>query len=253
LNDSLTTVHASVSKLLDDMEKERQSSLDTERNIHKQFTDTSKQLVLDMETHISRLLDEISKTVIALNQNVTALDNTSIAAIKGMDEGARSISSAADHFSKAGNVVSGVMQQAETVSRQLSNSTDSLAQASKALDSQLSQYAVTRDSLTRMVGEMNTMLERAKLEAGMNQQVVQTIQKTVDEFNKLNIEANQSFDGISKKLAETLVKFREDMAKHDKDFHTHHADTLNLVASAYEPLAAAIGGLTDMMAKTRNN
>jgi ABC-type transporter Mla subunit MlaD len=206
-----------------------------------------------METHISRLLEEISKTVVALNENVTALENTSIAAIKGMDEGAARISLAADHFTKAGNVVSGVLQQAETVSHQLSNSTDSLAQASKALDSQLSQYAVTRDSLTRMVGEMNTMLERAKLEAGMNQQVVQTIQKTVDEFNKLNIEANQSFDGISKKLAETLVKFREDMAKHDKDFHTHHADTLNLVASAYEPLAAAIGGLTDMMAKTRNN
>jgi hypothetical protein len=253
LNDSLTTVHASVSKLLEDMEKERQSSLDTERNIHKQFTDTSKQLVLDMEAHISRLLDEISKTVIALNQNVTALDNTSIAAIKGMDEGAKRIYLATDNFTKAGNVVSGVMQQAETVSLQLSNSTDSLAQASKALDSQLSQYAVTRDSLTRMVGEMNEMLERAKQEAGVNQQIVADMRRMVESFGVLKDDMDEFVDSVSKLLAETMAKFKQDMGTHNAEFHKHHADTINKVSAAYDPLAAAIGGLTDMMAKTRNN
>jgi len=253
VKESLQEIQDSVGKILLDMDKDRKETISLEREQHREFTDASKQLVLDMETHIGKLVEEIGNTVVALNKNVTALDNTAIEAIKGMNEGAKRISSAAEHFSEAGNVVSGVLQQAKTVSHQLSDSTDSLALASKALDSQLSQYAVTRDSLTRMVGEMNTMLERAKLEAGVNQQVVQTMQKTVDEFNKLNIDANQSFDGISKKLAETLVKFREDMAEHDKHFHTYHADTLKLVASAYEPLAAAIGGLTDMMAKTRNN
>jgi hypothetical protein len=253
VKESLHDIHASVSKLLADMDKERRSTVDTERDLHRQFTDTSKQLVLDMETQISRLLEEISKTVIALNENVTALDNTSITAIKGMNEGAAGISLAAQQFTQAGNVVSGVIQQTETVSNQLSNSADSLAQASKALDSQLSQYAVTRDSLTRMVSEMNVMLERAKQEAGVNQQIVEDMRRMVASFGVLKDDMDDFVDSVSKLLAETMAKFREDMGTHNAEFHKHHANTLNQVASAYEPLAASIGGLAEMIAKTRNN
>jgi len=253
LSDSLTAVHASVNKLLAGMEQDRQATAAAERKQYREFAETSKHLVTDMETNISRLLEEISKTVIALNQNVTALDNTSIAAIKGMDEGASNISSAAEHFSKAGNVVSGVMQQAEIVSHQLSNSTDSLVQASKALDNQLGQYAVTRDSLTRMVGEMNEMLKRAKQEAGVNQQIVADMRRMVESFGVLKDDMDKFVDSVSRLLAETMAKFKQDMGTHNAEFHKHHADTINKVSAAYDPLAAAIGGLTDMMAKTRNN
>jgi hypothetical protein len=251
LGDSLSSIHTSVAKLLADMEQERRVAIDTDRELHSQFAGTSKQLVLDMETHIHKLVEEIGKTVIALNENVNALDNTAINAIKGMNEGATRISSATGHFVDAGNKVSEVMNKNGDVAAQLSQSANSLAQASKSLDSQLSQYAVTRDALAKMVSEMNGMLERAKNEAGVNQQLIQKMQNTSDEFIKLNAEADKSFDNISKKLAETLIKFREDMSKHDTELHIQHADTLNQVASAYQPLAASIAGLTDMIAKTR--
>ena len=251
LGDSLSSIHTSVAKLLADMEQERRVAIDTDRELHSQFAGTSKQLVLDMETHIHKLVEEIGKTVIALNENVNALDNTAINAIKGMNEGATRISSATGHFVDAGNKVSEVMNKNGDVAVQLSQSANSLAQASKSLDSQLSQYAVTRDALAKMVSEMNGMLERAKNEAGVNQQLIQKMQNTSDEFIKLNAEADKSFDNISKKLAETLIKFREDMSKHDTELHIQHADTLNQVASAYQPLAASIAGLTDMIAKTR--
>jgi len=253
VKESLQEIQGSVGKILTDMEKERRATVDTERDLHRQFTDTSKQLVLDMDSHISKLVEEIGKTVVALNENVTALGNTSLAAIKGMDEGAARISLAADHFAKAGNVVSGVMQQAETVSSQLSGSAGSLAQASKALESQLSQYAVTRDALARMVAEMNVMLERAKQEAGVNQQIVEDMRRMVASFGVLKDDMDEFVGSISKLLAETMTKFRHDMGTHNAEFHKHHADTLNQVASAYEPLAASIGGLTEMMSKTRKN
>ncbi len=253
VRESLHEIHDSVSNLLADMEKERRAIVDTERDLHRQFTDTSNQLVLDMDKHIRNLVEEIGKTVVALNNNVTALDNTSIAAIKGMDEGAARISLATDHFAKAGNVVSGVMQQAEMVSSQLSGSAGSLAQASKALESQLSQYAVTRDALARMVAEMNVMLERAKQEAGVNQQIVEDMRRMVASFGVLKDDMDEFVDSVSKLLAETMTKFRQDMGTHNAEFHIHHADMLNQVASAYEPLAASIGGLTEMIAKTRRS
>ena len=253
LDDSLSSIHTSVVKLLADMEQERRATVDTDRELHRQFTGTSHQILLDMENHIHKLVEEIGKTVIALNENITVLDNTAISAIKGMNEGAARISSAAGNFVDAGNKVSGVMIQAEVVSNQLFQSADSLSKASKSLDSQLSQYAVTRDALAKMVGEMDGMLERAKNEAGVNQQLIQKMQHTADEFIKLNAEADKSFDTISKKLAETLAKFREDMSKHDTELHLQHSETLNQVASAYQPLAASIAGLTDIIAKNRRS
>ena len=253
LDDSLSSIHTSVVKLLADMEQERRATVDTDRELHRQFTGTSHQILLDMENHIHKLVEEIGKTVIALNENITVLDNTAISAIKGMNEGAARISSAAGNFVDAGNKVSGVMIQAEVVSNQLFQSADSLSKASKSLDSQLSQYAVTRDALAKMVGEMDGMLERAKNEAGVNQQLIQKMQHTADEFIKLNTEADKSFDTISKKLAETLAKFREDMSKHDTELHLQHSETLNQVASAYQPLAASIAGLTDIIAKNRRS
>jgi uncharacterized coiled-coil DUF342 family protein len=206
----------------------------------------------ELKSKVKMLIDKITKTTTALNNNITALNDTSINAIKGMNGGARQILSATYRFEQAGNQVSRVMQQAATVSTLLSNSANSLSEASESLEKQLNEYAGTRDALAGMVAEMNEMLERAKQEAGMNQQLVDAMQQTVDEFKKLNNEADKSFDAISKKLAETLAKFREDMAIYDKDLHTRHADTLQLVASAYEPLASSIAGLTDMIAKTRN-
>ncbi|TAN70353.1 MAG: methyl-accepting chemotaxis protein [Methylobacter sp.] len=250
---SIEKIQSSVGTILAKMEDERKIAAAGEQKRQQEFSEKSTDLIKTVESQVGDLVNKIADTTVALKDNVTALNNTSIDSIKGMKQGATLISSAAEHFVEAGNKVSGVIKQAETVSAQLTKSADSLAQASSSLDSQLSQYATTRDALARMVGEMNGMLERAKDEAGMNQQVIQKMQQTVNEFEKLNAIADKSFDAISEKLAETLTKFRQDMAQHDSELHIHHADTLNQVASAYEPLAASIAGLTDMVAKTRHN
>ena len=186
-----------------------------------------------------------------MKENIAALNQTSITAINKMNDGASRIAAATNNFVEAGNKVSGVMTQSERVSHSLSQSASQLAQASGSLEGMLNQYAATRDTIAHMVEAMGAMLERAKQEAGMNQQIIQTMQETVEEFKKINNEADSSFDAIAKRLAETLTQFRSDMAEHNTEFHMHHADTLNLVASAYEPLAAAIGGLSDMMARNQ--
>jgi hypothetical protein len=97
------------------------------------------------------------------------------------------------------------------------------------------------------------MLERAKQEAGVNQQIVEDMRRMVASFGVLKDDMDEFVDSVSKLLAETMAKFRQDMGTHNAEFHKHHADTLNQVASAYEPLAASIGGLTEMISKTRKN
>jgi Zn-dependent oligopeptidase len=67
--------------------------------------------------------------------------------------------------------------------------------------------------------------------------IIQKMQQTVDAFIKLNSEADQSVGAIAEKLAETWAKFKDDMMKHDREFHKLHADTLQIVAETIQPLA----------------
>jgi putative membrane protein len=67
VKESLQEIQVSIGKILTDMEKERRATVDTERDLHRQFTDTSNQLVLDMDKHIRNLVEEIGKTVVAIS------------------------------------------------------------------------------------------------------------------------------------------------------------------------------------------
>jgi putative membrane protein len=207
----------------------------------------------ELTATVVSLVDVLGTSQGQLETQMADTSRTLIAAIEQMNASAERISDASDHFSQAGHKVAEVMQRAELVSLQLARSSSLLENATNAVAGILDQYAGTRDAIAQMVGEIREMLESARQEAGMNRQLIQNMQSTVAEFKHLNAEADKSVAFIAEKLAETLAKFRADMARHDAEFHKHHADTLNLVASAYEPLAASIGGLTDMMMRSRES
>ncbi|MGH8549601.1 MAG: anti-phage ZorAB system protein ZorA [Methylococcales bacterium] len=253
VKESLTDIQNSVARILSDMQKERAETAAIERERQQEFVDKSKHLMDGLEVKIGALLEGIDKSVSALNENVTALENTSITAIKGMTDGASQISTAAGRFTQAGNSVAGVIEKAGTVFTHLSDSTDGLTEASKALESQLNQFSVIRDALQKMVSQLNAMLERAKQEAGVNQQIAEDMRRMVQSFGQLKDDMDDFVEDVSKLLAETMAKFQQDIGTHNSAFHQHHADTLKQVASAYAPLAASIGGLTDIIAKTRRN
>lgn len=201
----------------------------------------------ELTTHMASLVDVLGASQGTLEAQLADTSRTFAAAIEKMNDSAARISEATQRFSLAGDKVAGVLERAEQVSLQLAQSGGLLENASHSVAAILEQSAGTRDALAQMVAEMASMLERAKQEAGMNWQIVQQMQATVEAFEQLNAEADKSVAAIAEKLAETLARFREEMARHDAEFHKHHADTLNQVASAYEPLAASIGGLADMM------
>lgn len=249
VKNSLGEIQNAMSSILGNMEADRKNAVSEEKRMQEESAKKTDALFQAMESEMSKLIAQIGKTLDALNQNVTDLSKTSITAIDKMNEGAMRISSATNSFSQAGDKVSAVMTEAGKVSTQLNQSSNLLEKATSSVSDMLRQYTGTRDAMAKMVAEMSGMLDRAKQEAGMNQQIIQKMQSTVENFQNINAEANKSFAAIAEKLAETLVKFRDDMVKHDAEFHKHHANTLNSVASAFEPLAAQIGGLNDMMAK----
>jgi len=250
LSSGLGDVQESVRTILSGMERERDATAEDARNRQKAFSEESKSLVIDMKTNVGVLIEQIAGTVAALRDNVSALNSTSIAAIEKMNDGAEMVSMAAGDFAKAGNKISGVMHQAESLHAQLVHSGNQISAATKSLETVMTQFGQTRDAVAGMFAQMKDMLDRAKDESGINRTLVSNMGAIVKEFDTVRDNVDQCVEGITKILSETLAKFRADMNKHNAEFHKYHADTLNQVAQAYQPLAAAIGGLQDMIAKT---
>jgi len=250
IQENLGEVQSSVRKILTEMEKERAEAISSDRERQQIFTDTSRNLVQEMGTQVTTLTGHIADTVIALKENVSALNNTSIRAIEKMNDGASLMSMAANDFTEAGNKVAGVSKLAESASTQLSQSTNLVAQASKSLEGMMGQYGTTRDVITKMVGEMSGMLDRAKADAGLNQQVVANMSKVVVEVGVLKNNMDEFVKSVSELLSDTLAKFKSDMLLHNAEFHKHHADTIKQVAGAYQPLASSIGAMMDMATKS---
>jgi putative membrane protein len=236
------------------MDDSTRSMRDMQTGFHELLHDLRRSGQVEREeltANMASLMGALGTSQGTLEAQLADTSRTFAAAIEKMDVSAVRISEAAQRFSLAGDKVASVLEQAEQVSRQLAQSGGLLENASYSVAAILDQSASARDAIAQMVAEMGNMLERAKQEAGMNRQIVQQMQAAVDAFEQLNAEADKSVAAIAEKLAETLARFREEMARHDAEFHKHHADTLTQVASAYEPLAASIGGLADMMMRSR--
>ena len=246
--ENLTELQASTRKILADMEQERAALLQAERDRQQAFVDSSTALISKMESQISALVTQISNTMSALKDNTIELNNAG----DKMTAGAEQISQASTDFAAAGNKVSSVLEQTEKLSTQLMTTGDQMSSAADTLKTQLNEYTATRELLGQMINEMENLLNRAKQEAGVNQQIVDNMQKMVSSFGVLKDDMDDFVTQVGGLLAETLAKFQNDMATHNTEFHKHHADTLTKVANAYQPLSASISGLIDMFAKTNN-
>jgi methyl-accepting chemotaxis protein len=201
-----------------------------------------------VNTEMLSLTTQMSDIANTLKDNTIKLNNAS----DKMTAGAEQISQASSNFAAAGDKVSGVLEQTSELSTQLMTTGNQMSSATKVLETQLKEYTATRELLGQMISEMEAMLNRAKQEAGMNQQIVADMQKMVSSFGVLKDDMDDFVTQVSDLLANTLTKFENDMTTHNNKFHEHHADTLKQVANAYQPLSASIAGLIDMFAKTNN-
>jgi putative membrane protein len=246
--ENLTELQTSTRKILADMEGERAALLQAERDRQQAFIESSNALISKIDSQISALVTQVSNTMSALKDNTIELNNAG----DKMTDGAEKISQASSNFAAAGNKVSGVLEQTEKLSTQLMTTGNQMSSAAEVLETQLKEYTATCELLGRMITDMETLLNRAKQESGMNQQIVADMQKMVGSFGVLKDDMDDFVTQVGGLLAQTLAKFQNDMATHNTEFHKYHADTLKQVANAYQPLSASISGLIDMFARTNN-
>ena len=82
------------------------------------------------------------------------------------------VSLAADDFTKAGEKITGVMQEAEALFGQLNHTGQVLSESTKSVQGALQSFASGQERFTAMVEALRSIIDQAKEDAGMNKDVV---------------------------------------------------------------------------------
>lgn len=248
---SINEVQKNVKHLLAEMQEERRQTSELDRNRQDEFQQKSLGFVTQVESQVSGLIEKVAETTVALKDNVSALNSTTINAIEKLNEGAQMVSLAADDFTKAGEKITGVMQEAEALFGQLNHTGQILSDSTKSVQGALQSFASGQERFTAMVEALRSIIDQAKEDAGMNKDVVADMRKMVESFGVLKDDMDEFVDGVAKLLEEKLGRFREDMGKHNAEFHKHLSDAVKLLGNAIQAQSAATGQLMDMMARVK--
>ncbi len=175
VNNVLNQMGAAMQKLADD----RSASTISEQVRQEMLRTETQELYGGLSEEVTTLLKTISDTTSKSEQNISKLQEVSTRAISEMNDGARTMNAAANKFSDAGNAVSEVLEKSEDLTSQLITTSQALQSSTNAVKMAFEQYDKTRSSVERYVGELNTLIETAKRDSGVNKQLVGDMERII--------------------------------------------------------------------------
>lgn len=218
---------SSISSMVEEMKKSSQEVSQTSANASQQINEGVTRTLNDITGHMkTEILDNLSSQMSqvleasaqasqSFKENINKLSDVSTSSIKGMNDGAEKMTTAADRFTNAGMSLSSSFTQMEGIS-------GALTMAGTQLNTLLSDYQQSRKSVDTAIQALEAVVANAKQEAGMSSQMLndmkqmtnslEAVRNNMDGYlGKVNDVLSNSFkgftDGMGVSLNNTLGEY----------------------------------------------
>ena len=233
-------VDAAIGSLQTQSERATTAQLEREQRMATQADDTvaklgslTENLMVDVRT----IIDEVRITVDAMRSVTTDV-------VSRMNSGAETMFLAADEFSKAGQGVSGVLQQVTGISNKLADASSSVSASSTMLQGVVADYATTRETLATMLADLRSTVENAKREANLTSDILTRIESASQKLGQAQRDAEDYLAGISEVLASAHGEFatglRNTLGEGYREFYERLSNATGLLRQAIEELASTV-------------
>ncbi|MGO4811050.1 anti-phage ZorAB system protein ZorA [Cupriavidus sp. 2MCAB6] len=207
MDDAVMKVLGEVAAGMERMEGFRKAAAAEETSRNQQLSDQTNQLVGGLTTQVDGLLKSVADQVTKTQHNIDALGNVSLRAIDGMNQGALTLSAAAQRFESAGSAVSGVFDRSTRVSEQLTSAANTLQVAAVAVQRGFDQYDSTRRTVDAQVASLTGLIEAAKKEAGVSKDLVESIKASVEALRRAESDSRTHLDSVNDALLKAFHEF----------------------------------------------
>lgn len=208
----LEQMGTAMQKLADDRTVSSQAEQGRQESLGKQ----TQELYGGLSEEVTILLKTISESTIKSEENISRLQDVSTRAISEMNDGARTMNAAANKFADAGNAVGDVLEKSEGLTTQLVTTSQTLQSSANAVKQAFEQYDKTRGTVERYVGELTTLIETSKRDAGVNKQLVEDMERivgglkgveeqTVTYLNQVNAVLQRAFNDFGSAMTNQIA------------------------------------------------
>ena len=190
------------------------------------------------------LMAEIRAIASEVRATVDAMRNVTSDAVTRMNSGAETLYLAADEFTKAGQGVAGVLQQATGITNKLAEAAGSVSASSTMLQGVVADYATTRETLAAMLADLSSTVENAKREANLTSDILVRIESASQKLGQAQKDAEEYLAGISEVIADTHSAFaaslKNVLGDGYREFYDRLSNATGLLRQAIEELAATV-------------
>jgi hypothetical protein len=213
MDDAIMKVLGDVSLGMENLEKLRRDAATEESGRNTRLSDETGKLVGGLTTQVDTLLSSVVEQVNKTQQNIDAFSQVSTRAIDGMNQGALTMGSAAQRFETAGNSVTEVFKASTGVADKLNTSANSLQAAATAVQKGFDQYDSTRRTVDQQVAALMGLIESAKKEAGISNELISNIKASAESLLKAEAQSRQHLDAVNDALAVAFKKFGDELVQ----------------------------------------
>jgi hypothetical protein len=207
MDEAVMKVLSEVTAAMENLEGVRKKAAAEETGRNDRLTAQTNQLVGGLTTQVETLLGAVSDQVSKTQRNIDALGDVSLRAIDGMNNGALSMGAAAQRFETAGSSVTNVLDRSKNIAESLSSVAVTLQSTSTAVQRGFEQYDSTRKTVDTQVAALMGLIEAAKKEAGVSQELVASMRASAEAMRRSEEEARAHLDQVNTALVKAFTDF----------------------------------------------
>lgn len=241
---TLQTLGEQLGSMLKAFQQAQHEALEAGRARERETSQHTQSTVAGLTGSVETLVQQIATASSKMEESIAALRQTTTSAISGLSDGAGQVNAASRNFTAASDKVSGAMNQAATVTGKLTELTTSLTVAASTLQQGVQDYKVHRESVGKLVSDLNGLVANAKTDVSITSDVLRRIEAAAKELGKAQVQTEQFMAGVATVLGKAHESFREAMLKTVRE-NNHEFQTK--LSSAVALLGTSIKELDDVL------
>ncbi len=207
MNETIAGLLSEVGKSIANMEASRKNASEEDATRTKVLTDQTGQMVSGLSANVEELLRAVSDQVLKTQESINAIRDVSMRAVDGMNQGALTMGSAAQRFETAGSSVTRALDDSAAFIEQVKASSNALQAASLAVNSGFDKYDATRKTVDSQVLALTGLIESAKREAGVSQQLIEGVESSVKALRQAEEESRRNLNAVNDQLVAAFETF----------------------------------------------
>jgi hypothetical protein len=211
MNGAVEKVLSEVSASMAALQSSREAAAQQDQARSDAMARRTEETIQQLTRQLTQVSEVMAAQITRAQTNIEALQSVSIRAIDGMNNGAMTMSTAAQRFETAGASVVTVFDKSSAVASDLQRTSTALQSASSAVTAAFQEYDRTRGAVQEYVGILTELVKSAQAEAGLTREMMTDLERIVDAFRNAERQTTEYLNKVNETLAKSFEHFGNSM------------------------------------------